>query len=186
MVDLCHGPHLPNTGYLKSAAVGAVNRAFWRADVKREPLQACVLCKTLHCHAFYTCAVHQGSGSEATLPPAKVMLLAAASPHLSPAQDLVLGAPYYSGLAYVTGHAVQDSAIITDQSPSAAQRVYGVTFPDKKQMEEYKKHMEEAKKRDHRRLGTQQKLFFFDPVSPGSAFFLPRGMTICRRLIQVS
>ncbi len=39
MVDLCHGPHLPNTGYLKSAAVGAVNRAFWRADVKREPLQ---------------------------------------------------------------------------------------------------------------------------------------------------
>ena len=39
MVDLCHGPHLPNTGYLKSSAVGAVNRAFWRADVKREPLQ---------------------------------------------------------------------------------------------------------------------------------------------------
>ena len=65
------------------------------------------------------------------------------------------------------------------------QRVYGVTFPDKKLMEEYKKRMEEAKKRDHRRLGTDQKLFFFNPVSPGSAFFLPRGMTICRRLIQV-
>ena len=65
------------------------------------------------------------------------------------------------------------------------QRVYGVTFPDKKLMEEHKKRMEEAKKRDHRRLGTDQKLFFFNPVSPGSAFFLPRGMTICRRLIQV-
>ena len=65
------------------------------------------------------------------------------------------------------------------------QRVYGVTFPDKKLMEEYKRRMEEAKKRDHRRLGTQQKLFFFDLVSPGSAFFLPRGMTICKRLIQV-
>lgn len=52
MVDLCHGPHLPNTGYLKSAAVGAVNRAFWRADVKREPLQACALCRTLHYSAF--------------------------------------------------------------------------------------------------------------------------------------
>ena len=63
--------------------------------------------------------------------------------------------------------------------------MYGVTFPDKKLMEEYKRRMEEAKKRDHRRLGTQQKLFFFDPVSPGSAFFLPRGMTICKRLIQV-
>lgn len=65
------------------------------------------------------------------------------------------------------------------------QRVYGVTFPDKKLMEEYKRRIEEAKKRDHRRLGTQQKLFFFDAVSPGSAFFLPRGMTICRRLTQV-
>lgn len=42
MVDLCHGPHLPNTGYLKSSAVGAVNRAFWRADVKREPLQVSI------------------------------------------------------------------------------------------------------------------------------------------------
>ncbi len=39
MVDLCHGPHLPNTGFLKSAAVSAMNRAFWRADVSREPLQ---------------------------------------------------------------------------------------------------------------------------------------------------
>ncbi len=39
MVDLCHGPHLPNTGYLKSSAVNAVNRAFWRADVTKEPLQ---------------------------------------------------------------------------------------------------------------------------------------------------
>ena len=68
---------------------------------------------------------------------------------------------------------------------AVVQRVYGVTFPDKKLLEDYKMRMEEAKKRDHRRLGTQQKLFFFDPVSPGSAFFLPRGMTICKRLIQV-
>ena len=61
-----------------------------------------------------------------------------------------------------------------------------MTFPDKKLMEEYKRRMEEAKMRDHRRIGTQQKLFFFDTkYSPGSAFFLPRGMTICKRLIQV-
>ncbi len=64
--------------------------------------------------------------------------------------------------------------------------MYGVTFPEKKLMEEYKRRMEEAKMRDHRRIGTQQKLFFFDTkYSPGSAFFLPRGMTICKRLIQV-
>ncbi len=39
MVDLCTGPHLPNTGYVKAAAVTNMSRAFWRADVKREPLQ---------------------------------------------------------------------------------------------------------------------------------------------------
>ena len=39
MVDLCRGPHLPNTGYLKTATVGALNRAFWRGDTKKEPLQ---------------------------------------------------------------------------------------------------------------------------------------------------
>lgn len=38
-VDLCTGPHLPNTGYLKTSAVNAFNRAFWRADVSKEHLQ---------------------------------------------------------------------------------------------------------------------------------------------------
>ena len=42
-VDLCHGPHLPNTGLLKASAVNAVNRAHWRADVNNEPLQV------IHC-----------------------------------------------------------------------------------------------------------------------------------------
>ena len=64
MVDLCHGPHLPNTGYLKSSAVGAVNRAFWRADVKREPLQVrshlcrpswSLRCPSAHFIAAQTC-----------------------------------------------------------------------------------------------------------------------------------
>lgn len=39
MVDLCRGPHLPNTGLLKATAVNAFSRAFWRADVKKEGLQ---------------------------------------------------------------------------------------------------------------------------------------------------
>ncbi|GLC55278.1 hypothetical protein PLESTB_000967300 [Pleodorina starrii] len=39
MVDLCSGPHLPSTSYLKASAVTAMSRAFWRGDVKREPLQ---------------------------------------------------------------------------------------------------------------------------------------------------
>ncbi len=39
MVDLCHGPHVPNTGLLKAVGVNSMSRAFWRADVNREPLQ---------------------------------------------------------------------------------------------------------------------------------------------------
>ena len=41
MVDLCTGPHLPNTGYLKTQAVNNLSRAFWRADVSKDPLQVC-------------------------------------------------------------------------------------------------------------------------------------------------
>jgi threonyl-tRNA synthetase len=50
-VDLCHGPHLPNTGYLKASGVNAFNRAFWRADVNKEPLQVPLL-HAPHAHAM--------------------------------------------------------------------------------------------------------------------------------------
>ena len=43
MVDLCRGPHLPNTGYLKAAMVGNLNRAFWRGDTKNAPLQVRII-----------------------------------------------------------------------------------------------------------------------------------------------
>lgn len=42
-VDLCHGPHVPNTGLLKAVGVNSMSRAFWRADVNREPLQVCAI-----------------------------------------------------------------------------------------------------------------------------------------------
>lgn len=65
------------------------------------------------------------------------------------------------------------------------QRVYGITFPDKDSMKEYQHRIEEAKKRDHRLLGTQQELFFFDRLSPGSCFFLPNGAVVYNNLIEV-
>lgn len=65
------------------------------------------------------------------------------------------------------------------------QRVYGITFPDKDSMKDYQHRMEEAKKRDHRLLGTQQELFFFNPLSPGSCFFLPNGASVYNSLVQV-
>jgi threonyl-tRNA synthetase len=62
------------------------------------------------------------------------------------------------------------------------QRVYGVSFPDKKLLDEHLKFLEEAAKRDHRRIGEDQELFFFDQLSPGSCFLLPRGMIIYNTL----
>jgi threonyl-tRNA synthetase len=102
MVDLCTGPHVPNTGVLKAVGINSMSRAFWRADVTREPLQ----------------------------------------------------------------------------------RVYGITFPDDKELKLYQHRMEEAKKRDHRNIGTQQELFFFNGLSPGSCFFLPHGARIYNTLVD--
>ncbi len=53
-----------------------------------------------------------------------------------------------------------------------------MSFPDKKQMAAHKKFLEEAAKRDHRLIGKQQELFYFDETSPGSAMWLPHGMRI--------
>lgn len=55
------------------------------------------------------------------------------------------------------------------------QRVYGISFPDPKQLKEWEKIQEEAAKRDHRKLGKEQELFFFHELSPGSCFFQPKG-----------
>ncbi|KAH7650303.1 threonyl-tRNA synthetase (RNA binding domain TGS+ +tRNA synthetase) [Cryptosporidium bovis] len=67
----------------------------------------------------------------------------------------------------------------------ALQRVYGVSFPDKKELDEYVHMLEEAKKRDHRLLGSNLNLFFFDPsVSPGSCFWLPAGAKMYNKLIE--
>lgn len=70
--------------------------------------------------------------------------------------------------------------------PHALQRVYGITFPDKKALKEYQTRMEEAKKRDHRLLGTQHDLFMMHPLSPGSCFFMPHGARIYNQLMDVS
>lgn len=64
--------------------------------------------------------------------------------------------------------------------------MYGVAFPEKDLLKEYQYRMEEAKKRDHRNVGTQQHLFYFSPLSPGSAFFQPSGAVIYNALVNVS
>jgi len=65
------------------------------------------------------------------------------------------------------------------------QRVYAISFPDKKQLKEWEKFQEEAAKRDHRLIGKSQELFFFHQMSPGSAFFLPHGTRIYNKLLDL-
>ncbi|XP_076761471.1 threonine--tRNA ligase isoform X1 [Xylocopa sonorina] len=64
------------------------------------------------------------------------------------------------------------------------QRLYGISFPDTKQLKEWEKFQEEAAKRDHRKIGKEQELFFFHELSPGSCFFQPRGAHIYNTLVE--
>lgn len=64
------------------------------------------------------------------------------------------------------------------------QRIYGISFPDKKELKEWQKFQEEAKKRDHRKIGREQELFFFHELSPGSCFFFPKGAFIYNTLVN--
>uniref|UniRef100_A0A8C1JT98 threonine--tRNA ligase n=1 Tax=Cyprinus carpio TaxID=7962 RepID=A0A8C1JT98_CYPCA len=61
-------------------------------------------------------------------------------------------------------------------------RMIGVAFPGEREREEWEREQEEARKRDHRRIGKAQELFFFHDVSPGSCFFMPKGAHIYNTL----
>ncbi|KAF9280462.1 threonyl-tRNA synthetase [Mortierella alpina] len=76
------------------------------------------------------------------------------------------------------------SYFLGDAKNDSLQRLYGVSFPDQKQMVEHKKFLEEAAKRDHRKIGREQELFFFHELSPGSCFFLPHGARIYNTLMS--
>jgi threonyl-tRNA synthetase len=71
-----------------------------------------------------------------------------------------------------------------DAQAESLQRIYGISFPDSKQLKEWKHFQEEAAKRDHRKIGRNQELFFFHELSPGSCFFLPRGAFIYNTLVE--
>ena len=99
--DLCRGPHIPNTGFIKAAKVMSVAGAYWRGDEKNKMLT----------------------------------------------------------------------------------RIYAITFPKQKELEEYLTLLEEAKKRDHRKLGKELELFAFsEKVGQGLPLWLPKGAIIRERL----
>jgi len=101
--DLCRGPHIPNTGFIKAVKLTSIAGAYWRGDEKRKMLT----------------------------------------------------------------------------------RIYGITFPTQKELDEYILLLEEAKKRDHRKLGKDLELFTFsEKVGLGLPLWLPKGAMLRERLQQ--
>ena len=101
-VDMCRGPHVPNTRFLKSFKLLRISGAYWRGDAKNEQLQ----------------------------------------------------------------------------------RIYGTAWSDKKQLKAYVQRIEEAEKRDHRRIGRQQELFHLQEEAPGLVFWHPKGWAIWQAVEQ--
>lgn len=100
-VDMCRGPHVPNTRFLKHFRLTKVSGAYWRGDARNEQLQ----------------------------------------------------------------------------------RIYGTAWADKKQLDAYIQRIEEAEKRDHRKLGRELDLFHFQEDAPGAVFWHPRGWAVFQELI---
>ena len=101
-VDMCRGPHVPNTRFLKIFKLTKLAGAYWRGDAKNEQLQ----------------------------------------------------------------------------------RIYGTAWADKKQLDQYVQRIEEAEKRDHRKLGKELDLFHIDEVAPGVVFWHPKGWAVWQQVEQ--
>lgn len=96
-------------------------------------------------------------------------------PHIPDSGKVKAFAVMKNSASYFLGHAKNDSL----------QRIYGVSFPDKKQMKEHKEFLAEAAARDHRKIGVAQELFFFHEYSPGTSFWLPHGARIYNALLNL-
>ena len=71
-----------------------------------------------------------------------------------------------------------------DSRNQMLQRIYGTAWADQKELDEHLKRAEEAKARDHRKLGKELDLFYFHPFAPGAAFWSPKGTTLYQTLSQ--
>ena len=71
-----------------------------------------------------------------------------------------------------------------DSNRETLQRIYGIAFPKKDELDAYLQRIEEAKKRDHRKLGKELGLFAFRDEAPGFPFYLPKGMVLKNTLID--
>ena len=102
--------------------------------------------------------------------------------------DLCAG-PHIDSTGRIKGNAIKLTACNAsywrgDAKRQSLQRIYGVAFPKKEQLDDYLKKLEEAKARDHRKLGRELGLFLLMDEGPGFPFFLPKGMVLRNTLIE--
>lgn len=71
-----------------------------------------------------------------------------------------------------------------DETKAKLQRIYGTAFETREELEAHLNQLEEAKKRDHRKIGKELGLFSFHPEAPGSPFFHPKGANLYNRLVR--
>ena len=102
--------------------------------------------------------------------------------------DLCAG-PHLDSTGRIKGNALKLTACNAaywrgDSNRETLQRIYGIAFPKKDELDAYLQRIEEAKKRDHRRLGKELGLFTIMDEGPGFPFFLPKGMVLKNTLID--
>ena len=102
--------------------------------------------------------------------------------------DLCAG-PHLDSTGRIKGNAMKLTACNAaywrgDSNRETLQRIYGIAFPKKDELDAYLARIEEAKKRDHRRLGKELGLFMLRDEGPGFPFFLPKGMVLRNTLLD--
>lgn len=102
--------------------------------------------------------------------------------------DLCAG-PHLDSTGRIKGNAIKLTACNAaywrgDSNRQNLQRIYGIAFPKKDELDEYLQRIEEAKKRDHRKLGKELGLFTLMEEGPGFPFFLPKGMVLRNTLLD--
>ena len=102
--------------------------------------------------------------------------------------DLCAG-PHMDSTGRIKGNAIKLTSCTGaywrgDSNRKMLQRIYGTCFPKKEELEEYLARIEEAKKRDHRKIGRELGLFMLTDEGPGFPFFLPKGMVLKNTLID--
>lgn len=102
--------------------------------------------------------------------------------------DLCAG-PHLDSTGRIKGNAIKLTACNAaywrgDSSKATLQRIYGIAFPKKDELDAYLERLEEAKRRDHRKLGKELGLFTFRDEAPGFPFYLPKGMILRNTLID--